>query len=241
MGSRRKFLRQLGGTAGLLSATSLSSFGEDLHILPWPNKYSANDKVRIAAIGMGIIGHYDLDTALKVPGVELVGVCDLYDGRLQRCKEKYGNHIFTTRDYREVLERKDVDAVLICTPDHWHDHISIAAMKKGKHVYCEKPMVQHWNEGHAVIKAEKETGKVYQVGSQGVSSIATAEVKKLIKAGAIGDVNMIEAINDRYSAMGAWQYSIPTDASPATVDWDKFLGDAPKRPFDATRFFRWRN
>jgi predicted dehydrogenase len=102
-------------------------------------------------------------------------------------------------------------------------------------------MVQHWNEGHAVIKAEKETGKVYQVGSQGVSSIATAEVKKLIKAGAIGDVNMIEAINDRYSAMGAWQYSIPTDASPATVDWDKFLGDAPKRPFDATRFFRWRN
>jgi predicted dehydrogenase len=114
-------------------------------------------------------------------------------------------------------------------------------MKAGKHVYCEKPMIQHVEEGHAVIKAEKETGKIYQVGSQGVSSVALAEAKKIIKSGAIGEVNMIEAINDRYSAMGAWQYSIPTDASPETVSWEQFLGDAPKRPFDAVRFFRWRN
>ena len=242
MSSRRKFIRQLGGTAGLLTASSLSALGEEQwQIIRADKKISSADNIKIAGIGMGIIGHYDMDTALKVPGVELVAVCDLYDGRLQRCKEKYGNHIYTTRDYREILERKDVDAVIVAVPDFWHDHISIAALKKGKHVYCEKPMVQKVEDGAAVIKAEKESGKVFQVGSQGVSSVALAEAKKLIKSGAIGEVNMIEAINDRYSAMGAWEYSIPTDASPQTVDWDKYLGDTAKRPFDASRFFRWRN
>ena len=242
MSSRRKFIRQLGGTAGLLTASSLSALGEEKwQILRTDKKISSADNIKIAGIGMGIIGHYDMDTALKVPGVELVAVCDLYDGRLTRCKEKYGNHIFTTRDYREILERKDVDAVIVAVPDFWHDHISIAALKKGKHVYCEKPMVQKVEDGAAVIKAEKESGKVFQVGSQGVSSVALAEAKKLIKSGAIGDVNMIEAINDRYSANGAWEYSIPTDASPQTVDWDRYLGDTAKRPFDAKRFFWWRN
>jgi predicted dehydrogenase len=190
---------------------------------------------------MGIMGNGDLDTALKVPGVELAGVCDLYQGRLDRAREKFGQGLYVTRDYRELLERKDIDAVIIATSDHWHDHISIAALKKGKHVYCEKPMVQHVEEGHAVIKAEQQSGKVFQVGSQRVSSIALAEAKKIIQAGSIGEVNMVEAINDRYSAMGAWQYSIPTDASPETVSWEAFVGDAPKHPFDATRFFRWRN
>ena len=242
MSSRRKFIRQLWGTAGLLSASSLAALGEDqVRILTADKKISSNDNIKIAGIGMGIIGHYDMDTALKVPGVELVAVCDLYDGRLQRCKEKFGNQIFTTRDYREILERKDIDAVIVSVPDFWHDHISIAALNKGKHVYCEKPMVQHVEDGAAVIKAEKESKKVFQVGSQGVSGIALAEAKKLIKSGAIGEVNMIEAINDRFSAMGAWQYSIPTDASPQTVDWDRYLGDTAKRPFDANRFFRWRN
>jgi len=242
MSSRRKFIRQLGGTAGLLSASSLAALGEEqVRILTADKKISSNDNIKIAGIGMGIIGHYDMDTALKVPGVELVAVCDLYDGRLQRCKEKFGNQIFTTRDYREILERKDIDAVIVSVPDFWHDHISIAALNKGKHVYCEKPMVQHVEDGAAVIKAEKESKKVFQVGSQGVSGIALAEAKKLIKSGAIGEVNMIEAINDRFSAMGAWQYSIPTDASPQTVDWDRYLGDTAKRPFDANRFFRWRN
>jgi len=242
MSSRRKFIRQLGGTAGLLTASSLSALGEEQwQIIRADKKISSADNIKIAGIGMGIIGHYDMDTALKVPGVELVAVCDLYDGRLQRCKEKYGNHIYTTRDYREILERKDVDAVIVAVPDFWHDHISIAALKKGKNVYCEKPMVQKVEDGAAVIKAEKESGKVFQVGSQGVSSVALAEAKKLIKSGAIGEVNMIEAINDRYSAMGAWEYSIPTDASPQTVDWDKYLGDTAKRPFDSARFFRWRN
>jgi predicted dehydrogenase len=242
--SRRKFLRQLGGTAALFSGGTMSAMAldeEKIHILQPEKKHLANDKIRIAGIGMGIMGFGDMHAALKVPGVEIAGVCDLYTGHLERAKEVWGKDLYTTRDFRELLQRPDIDAVIVATPDHWHDHISIAAMKAGKHVYCEKPMVQHLDEGHAVIKTQKETGKVLIVGSQGVSSITLAEAKKRIKAGDIGEINLVEAVNDRFSSVGAWQYAIPLDASPETVDWDSFLGDAPKQPFDAMRFFRWRN
>ena len=116
---------------------------------------ASKDKVRIGLIGSGIIGHYDTDTALKVEGVELVAVCDLYTGRLDRAKEKWGSQIYITRDYRELLAKKDVDAVLICTPDHWHQKIAIDAMNAGKHVYCEKPMIQKITDGQAIIDTQK--------------------------------------------------------------------------------------
>lgn len=203
---------------------------------------SLNDnKIRIATIGMGIQGFADTRAALSTGMCELVAVADLYDGRLTHAKEVFGSHVATTRDYREILERKDVDAVLVVTPDHWHDRISIAAMKKGKHVYCEKPMVQHLEEGYAVIQTAKATGKVLQVGSQRISGAVFQEAKRMIEAGDIGNINFIESTNDRFNAIGAWQYSIPTDASPKTIDWETFLGDAPKRAFDPIRFFRWRN
>ena len=202
---------------------------------------ASKDKVKIGLIGSGIIGHYDTDTALKVEGVELVAVCDLYTGRLDRAKEKWGSQIFTTRDYRELLAKKDIDAVLICTPDHWHQKMAIEAMNAGKHVYCEKPMVQKILEGQAIIDTQKKTGKVFQVGSQRASSVAILEAKKYFEQGIIGELTYVEAYCDRSDAKGAWQYSIPTDASPETIDFDKFLGHAPKVPFDATRFFRWRN
>ena len=232
----------MGGTSALMfgGMALTDAYGKTI-TLKSEAKITANDKVRIALIGSGIIGHYDTDTALKVPGVELVAVCDLYKGRLERAKEKWGKDIFTTRDYREILNRKDIDAVLVCTSDHWHDHISIDAMNAGKHVYCEKPMVHHIEEGQAVIDTQKKTGKVFQVGSQVASSLVTAEAKKIYESGLIGQLAYVEATNDRSSANGAWQYTIPTDASTQTVDWDKYVGDAPKTPFDAKKFFRWRN
>jgi predicted dehydrogenase len=131
--------------------------------------------------------------------------------------------------------------VLIVTPDHWHDHITKAALQAGKNVYCEKPMVHHINEGLSVIDAWKKSGKTMQVGSQRISSASFKEAKRLFQAGEIGEINYVESNNDRFNAIGAWNYSIPTDASPSTVDWDTYLGDAPKRAFDAKRFFRWRN
>ncbi len=241
--SRRNFVKNLGGSVLALSLGSAAAAENEViqKKLFSGIRTAANDKVRIGLIGCGIIGHYDTDTALKVDGVELAAVCDLYTGRLDRAKEKWGNQIFTTRDYRELLVKKDIDAVLICTSDHWHQRIAIDALKAGKHVYCEKPMVQKIDEGQALIDAVKRSGKVFQVGSQRASSVAILEAKKYFEQGIIGEITTVQAYCDRSDAKGAWQYSIPTDASPQTIDFDTFLGHAPKVPFDATRFFRWRN
>lgn len=132
---------------------------------------SANDKIRLGVIGVGIMGHNNIKTALKVEGTELIAVCDLYEGRLERIQKLYGKQVVTTFDYQEILARQDIDAVIIATPDHWHDRISIEALQAGKHVYCEKPMVHKIAEGRAVIEAEKANGKVFMVGSQRVSSV----------------------------------------------------------------------
>ena len=241
--NRRKFIKSLSAASALAATESMAKpFGFPAYI-PNFRKVAPNDKIRIATIGMGIQGNFDTKAALRNPDVELVAVADLYAGRLETAKTVFGKdkNLFTTRDHREILARSDVDAVLIVTPDHWHDHITIAALKAGKHVYCEKPMVQHLNEGKAVIDAWKKSGKTMQVGSQRISSASFQEAKRLVQAGDIGAINYIESNNDRFNAIGAWNYSVPPDASPQTVDWDRFLGDAPKRPFDANRFFRWRN
>lgn len=239
--SRRQFIRQLGGTAAAITVGTSLAAKENIQKLHSIDIISSDERVRIAVIGAGIIGHYDADSALRVPGVELVAVCDLYTGRLEYAKEKWGQNLYTTRDYREVLARNDVDAVLVCTPDHWHDRISIDAMNAGKHVYCEKPMVQKIDWGHAIIDTQKKTGKVFQVGSQRASSVGILKAREFYQQGIIGELTYVEAVNDRSDERGAWDYSIPTDASPATVDFDHFLGRAPKVPFSATRFFRWRN
>lgn len=238
--SRRNFIK--------LAATGIATTSISRNIFALEREYefagrpiSQNDKIRVALIGAGGRGSDITSVALRVPGVELVACADVYDGRLKRAKEVWGDHVFTTRDYREVLSRSDVDAVIIATPDHWHAKVAIDAMNAGKDVYNEKPMVQKIDDGHHVIEAAKKNQRIFQVGSQRVSSIIYQKAKALLAAGAIGKLNMIEAWWDRNSAIGAWQYSIPPDAKPETIDWDRFLGNAPKRPFDARRLFRWRN
>lgn len=241
--NRRHFIKNMGASVAAMTIAPSLSANETpaAQRLTSTIKVAANDRIRIGLIGAGIIGHFDTDAALKVPGVEMVAACDLYDGRIEAAKEKWGKGIFTTRDYRELLNRKDIDAVLVCTPDHWHQRIAIDAMQAGKHVYCEKPMVQKIEQGYGIIDAQKKTGKVFQVGSQRASSVAILEAKRLLKAGTIGELTFVQAFCDRTDSRGAWQYSIPRDASPSTIDFDRFLGDAPKVPFDPIRFFRWRN
>lgn len=242
--SRRTFIRQLGGSSLLLAAGSLKVLASD-EIQSRTSRYeqiiSPNDKIRIATIGMGIMGNIDTDSALKIPGVELAAACDLYTGRLTRAKEKYGNNIYTTRDYRELTGRKDIDAVIIATSDHWHARIALDAMNSGKAVYCEKPVVQKISEGLQVIAGQKKTGKPMQVGSQRVSSIVYRKAKELYKTGVIGQLNCVEASFDRQDALGAWEYTMPTDGSPVTVDWDRYIEGMTRMPWDPKKFFWWRN
>ncbi len=219
--------RTLLQSTGLLAAT--------------PPPKSPNDRLNVACIGYGIMGQLDLQTAAGIPGNQVVAVCDVYDGRLTRAKEQFGSQIFTTRDYRQILSRPDIDAVIVATPDHWHAPIAAEAMRAGKDVYCQKPMVRQWQEGAAIIRAQQDTGRILQVGSQLASSILYQKARELVRSGVIGKVHMIESYWDRNSAQGAWQYSIPPDATPANIDWDRFLGSAPRHSFDPIRLFRWRN
>ncbi|MDP9230644.1 MAG: Gfo/Idh/MocA family oxidoreductase [Bacteroidota bacterium] len=243
--SRRKFLQQIGSAGLLVAASPLAGFAAaekaEERMIRYNKKISSNDKIRLAVIGFGIQGHFDLDTALKVPGVELVGVCDLYNGRLENAKELHGKNIFTSKNYHEILGRNDVDAIIIATSDHWHARITKEALKKGKAVYCEKPMVHKISEGMGVIEAQHATNKTMQVGSQRVSSIVYAKAKELYKAGEIGKLNMVNAVYDRQSAIGAWEYTMPSDASPGTVDWERYIEGMNKIPFDPKKFFWWRN
>jgi len=229
----------------LLASSPLASFASkekaEERILRYEKKFTANDQVNIAVIGFGIQGHMDVGTALKVPGVKLVAACDLYNGRLVNAKEMYGNDIFTTRNYMEILDRKDVDAVIIATSDHWHARITKDALKKGKHVYCEKPMVHKISEGMSVVEAARAAKSIMQVGSQRVSSVVFAKAQELLKAGEIGKLNMVNAVYDRQSAIGAWEYTMPSDASPETVDWNKYVEGMNKQSWDPKKFFWWRN
>jgi len=243
--SRRKFLQQIGSFGLAAAASPLASLAAkekaDERILRYSKKISSNDKIRLAVIGFGIQGHGDLATALKVPGVELAGVCDLYSGRLLNAKETYGDQIFTTKNYHEVLDRSDVDAIIIATSDHWHARITKEALKKGKAIYCEKPMVHKISEGLDVVQAHQASKKVMQVGSQRVSSIGYAKARELYQSGEIGKLNMVNAVYDRQSAIGAWEYTMPSDASPETVDWNRYIETMNKIPFDPKKFFWWRN
>ena len=202
---------------------------------------SPNDNLQIALIGAGGMGQGDARLATSLPGVKLIAACDCYDGRLQHMKEVYGSDTATSRDYRQILSRSDIDAVIIATPDHWHRQISVDSLEAGKHVYCEKPMVHAIEEGRSVIEAQNKYKKVFQVGSQYRSSLAYLKAKELFETKAIGQLNSVEAWLDRNDALGAWEYSIPTDADTNSCDWDRFQGDAPKHEWDARRFFRWRN
>lgn len=242
--SRRKFLQQIGGTTLALAAGNISALASEkmeAQRLHWEKKISSNDNINIGIIGFGIMGLGNAETAVQVPGVKVTAVADLYDGRLARAKELYGADIFTTRDYRALLDRKDIDAVFICPSDHWHARMTRDALQKGMHVYCEKPMVHRISEGAGVVEAARASKKTMQVGSQRVSSIVYQKAKELYKSGAIGKLNMVNAAYDRQDALGAWQYTMPTDASPETVDWDRYIAGMPKAPWDPKKFFWWRN
>jgi len=244
--TRRRFLRTSVAQGALWSGAWPARRGA-VHLLQAttgePAKtYAANDQIGLALIGAGGRGQDDMQTALRVPGVRLVAAADCYDGRLTHCKERWGAGVFTTRDYREILARSDVDAVLIATSDHWHKQAAIDAMQAGKDVYLEKPMIHLYSDGPEIIETARRTGRILQVGSQRVSSIVYKQAKQLLESRAIGKINVVNAWWDRTpnNPVLAFSSTIPPDASPETIDWQRFVGSAPPEPFNAEHFFQWR-
>ncbi len=235
--SRRQLLKAAGSTA-LCAAVGTHPLA--MLAQARSRRISANDHIQLGLIGAGIQGQGDTRWALQVPGVKLVAVADCYDGRLAHAKEVWGQDILTTRDYREILTRRDIDAVIVATPDHWHKQAAVDAMNAGKDVYCEKPMIHLYSDGPEIIETARATKRIIQIGSQRVSSMIYAKAREIFASGAIGQLNMVTARWDRNSAQGAWDYTVPLDASPTTCDWPRFLGTAPNIPFNAERFFQWR-
>jgi len=201
----------------------------------------ASDRLRVGFAGMGARAQ-ELVDALAASGAaaEVVALCDAYKGRAERGKARAGGKAAIVDDYRRLLDDRSIDAVFIATPDHWHRQMSLDAVSAGKDVYIEKPMTFTVDEGLEIIAAVDRHKRIFQVGSQGVSGARQAAARELVKSGRLGAVTMIRAAYHRNSDSGAWLYPIPPDASPQTVDWAKFLGAAPQKPFSLERFFRWR-
>ena len=237
--TRRQFIR-IGSGAVATGAAAKFTLLQPSSLWGAERQVAPSDIVRFASIGTGVRGCELLKGTLRVPGVECVAVCDLYDSRHLAAQEAVKKTVPATRNYKEILDRKDVDAVIIAVTDHQHRKVFVDACAAGKDVYCEKPMSHTVEDGFVMMEAAQKAKRIVQVGSQRVSSILYQHAKEIYDSGKLGDVYSIEAYWDRNSASGAWVYPIPPDASEKTIDWNAFLDGAPKRPFDPTRFFRWR-
>ncbi len=236
--TRRQFVR-LGAGALAASAAAKTTILKP-PLLRAETPAGNGRKIRFVSIGTGIRGCDLLRSARQVTTGECVGTADLYTMHQKAGQEAYGADIPTTRDYRSLLDRKDVDAVIVAVADFQHRHVVLDCLDAGKDVYCEKPMSHNVPDGLAMVAAVQKGKRIFQVGSQRVSNIAYRKAAEIYKSGRLGEVTYIEAHTDRNSPSGAWVYPVAPDASPETIDWKTWLRDAPERPFDAERFFRWR-
>lgn len=227
--TRRTFLAESGKTALAGIATPL--LGD-----AWRG---ANDKVGVAFIGVGGQGRANLSGFLRSPLCRVVGVCDVYAPHREQALKMAGLGAVATADYRTLLARKDVDAVVISTPDHWHAIPLIEACRAGKDVYAEKPLSLTISEGRAMVNAAKNAKRIVQVGTQQRSGRHFQEVVAFLKAGKLGKIRLVETWN----LGGTGDLGRPADtAPPADLDWNRWLGPAPMRPYNVARClynFRW--
>src|SRR5246127_986457 len=236
--SRREFLQTSAGVAGALAAAN--TIHMEAEAIPPARPGPASDRIRFGIIGVGMQGSGLLTTSITLPGVECVAACDLYNGRHMLAQEIVNPSLPTTRRYQELLDNKEIDCVIAAVPDHWHRQIVVDALNSGKDIYCEKPMSHSVADGFDMAAAQQKTGKLVQVGSQRVSSVIYGKAKELLAQGAIGDLCLVEGSLGRNDPTGAWEYPPPPDLSPQTLDWDTWLNDAPKVPFNPLHFARWR-
>jgi len=210
--------------------------------LPLPKPAGPNDRVNLGFIGFGIRGNILLESAKETQQANLVEVCDCYQGHLDRAKERTEGQIATNfAQYKKLLDRKDIDAVVIATPDHWHLPIVLDALSAGKDVYIEKPMTYRIDDGPKIIRAAQDNKRIVQAGSQWVSSDQNKKAREIIQSGKLGKVTKVTASYNRNSSTGAWNYPIPADLQPGVnFNWQEWLGPAPKVAYDPERVFRYR-
>jgi len=199
----------------------------------------ANDKIRLALLGAGGRGSYDMSLFQKDPSVEVVAVCDVYGPHREKALNAAGPSATAHLDYREVLDRKDVDAVLIGSPDHWHKQMLVDAVHAGKDAYCEKPIMHSIEEGQEMVRAVEETQRIVQTGTQQRSWDHYILGKQIIDSGKLGKITFVHTYwYQNYASGAGWMAAHEVDESQ--LDWKKFLGTAPDQPFTNEKFYHWR-
>lgn len=228
--TRREFLRD-----SAVTTAGLAAFGG----LTPARVLGANDRIRLALFGAGERGSYDASLFVTHPEVELVAVCDVYEPHRTSALKIGGGTAQAYTDYRQVLDRKDVDAVLIACPDHWHRRMLIDSVRAGKDAYCEKPIMHSIPEGVEMVEAVKATGRVVQTGTQQRSWPHWMLGKQLVDDGLIGDVTFVHTYwYQNYLDESGWMAAHPVDSS--ALDWKLWLGDAPEQPLTDEKYFHWR-
>jgi predicted dehydrogenase len=204
----------------------------------------ANDRVNFGMIGVGGMGSGHLRILkdfTEKENVAVLGVCDVFEKRRRRAQQSV--NLPDSRaylDYRRLLEDKDIDAVVIATPDHWHGEIALDAMEAGKHVYVEKPMTRKLDEAFKMWETARKTKRLVQVGSHGCSDTKWHRARQVVTSGRLGTVLWAQGSYCRNNPKGEWNYDLDPDANEQTIDWKRWLGNAPKRKWSPERYFRWR-
>lgn len=212
------------------------------------HRVAANDKVVCALVGCGGMGRGDLGAFMRIPDFEVAAVCDI-DPRhvgnamndIKKSKRSTDN-VKAESDFRKIIERKDIDAVIVGTPDHWHPYVLIAACAAGKDVYCEKPLSHNIVEGRAMVTAAQRNKRIVQIGTQQRSGKHFQDAVKYVQSGKLGHVYMCRTWITNGTGPEGNGNPTDQDKAPDGVDYDMWLGPAPKRPFNANRFhynFRW--
>src|SRR5438128_6829738 len=227
---RRQFMKQAalaGAAIGLASSTS--------------RVLGANDRVRLGIIGCGARGQEDLRDALKLPNVEFVAAADVYNRRLEEAK-RLAPGVKTFTDHRRLLDLKEVDAVIVASPLHCHARHFLDTVAAGKDLFCEKTMTWSIEEAESCRNAARKSDRVIQIGLQHQSSGPLADAKQWIKDGMAGKITHVESWMSRNTprGKGQWVRSVPSDCTPANVDWNLFLNGRRSRPFDPYKFINWR-